>query len=385
MHRMVGENGIVWETEGVGITLGNNHYYFEVTLTDPITLEILDLKEIEGLGESLGSPPTFLDVLHATTTQTIEKWSMPDPRNLQLADRGIIELLFDDEFQAALLDPAILASLASGQIPSGNELQKLRNILQINAFKLLNQFTDAFDPKLSSVFSVPKIDTTSETIWVAEFTDIPEGNYFLGATVYDAGGNELDLMQGEFTVDTEAPKAKVEIAAEAAIEMGAASATNTAGYLNRDDVYVATVSESDAAATLNIMGVPTSGGPVAEGYGYLIYQIIGLNDDGTPYLGDPSLERPNTWMPLTIESTMLASTVWDQLREQLPRLGVEIPSQLDLPLDAVQGLLDVLIDTCRGRAPGYAGTRDKRSSQATWRRVRGALTIGGRSNSSIVG
>ena len=26
---MVGENGVVWETEGIGITPGNNHYYFE--------------------------------------------------------------------------------------------------------------------------------------------------------------------------------------------------------------------------------------------------------------------------------------------------------------------------------------------------------------------
>ena len=346
MHRVVGQNGIVWETEGIGITPGNNHYYFDVTLTDPITLEILDLKKIEGLGEALGSPPTLSDVIHATSTHTIEKWSMPDPRNLQLADRGILELLFQGEVQAELSNPALWASLASGQIPSGKELEKLRNTLQINAFKVLNQFTDAFDSQLVSVFSVPKIDTTSQSIWVADFTDIDEGSYFLSATVYDADRNPLDLMQGEFVVDTEAPKADIEIAAEKSIEMGADKATNTVGYLNRDgveDVYVATVLDPDAAATLNITGVPTSGGPVVEGHGYLIYQIIGLNEDGTPYGGDPSLERPNTWMPLTIESTMLASTVWDQLREQLPGLGIEIPSELNLPLDAVQGLLDVLI------------------------------------------
>ena len=28
-------------------------------------------------------------------------WSMPDPRNLQLANRGILEALFNDEFREA--------------------------------------------------------------------------------------------------------------------------------------------------------------------------------------------------------------------------------------------------------------------------------------------
>ena len=340
MRRVPGPNGIVWETgDSVDITLGNNYYYFDVTLTDEVTLEILDLRKIEELGS-----PTLSQILNATTTYTIKKWSMPDPRNLQLADRGILEALFDDDFKRELnnLAPVLLASLANEQIPSGRELGKLQNILQRNAYKVLTQFTNnAFDPRLSSVFSVPKIDTTSESIWVTQFTDIPEGNYFLGATVYDADEN-LDRMQGEFTVDTEAPKADVEIAAEKAIEMNAHNATNTAGYQNREGVYVATTLEP-GAATLNIMGNPTSG-RVEEGYGYLIYQIIGLYPDGTPYVEDPSLQRPNTWMPLTIESTMLASVVWDQLREQLTRQGIGIPSELNLPLDAIQGLLQVLIE-----------------------------------------
>ena len=343
MHRVLGPNGIVWETgDSVDITPGNNYYYFDVTLTDAVTLEILDLSKIEELRS-----PTLSQILDATTTYTIKKWSMPDPRNLQLADRGILERLIDDEVKAELsnLTPVLLASLANEQIPSGRELGKLQNILQRNAYKVLTRFTDAFDPQLSSVFSVPKIDTTSESIWVTEFTDIPEGNYFLGATVYDADEN-LDRMQGEFTVDTEAPKADVEIAAEKAIEMSAHNATNTAGYQNREGVYVATALKP-GAATLNIMGNPTSG-RVEEGYGYLIYQIIGLDPSGDPYIGDPSLQRPNTWMPLTIESTMLASVVWDQLKEQLTRQGIEIPSELNLPLDAIQGLLDVLITPAGG-------------------------------------
>ena len=42
---------------------------------------------------------------------------------------------------------------------------------------------------LSSVFSVPKIEPESESLWVAEFDNIPDKNYFLGAHVYDANGN----------------------------------------------------------------------------------------------------------------------------------------------------------------------------------------------------
>ena len=68
---------------------------------------------------------------------------------------------------------------------------------------------------------------------------------------------------------------------------------------------------------------------VAEGYGYLIYQIIGLKPDGTPYLGESSLQRPNTWMPLTPEATMLASTVWKQTIAQLVNQGA-LPEELDL-------------------------------------------------------
>ena len=76
--------------------------------------------------------------------------------------------------------------------------------------------TDAFDSQLASVFSVPKIDTTSESLWVAELTDIPEGNYFLSATVYDRW-ETVGSDASEFTVDTEAPEANIEIAAEKSI------------------------------------------------------------------------------------------------------------------------------------------------------------------------
>ncbi len=350
MQPTFGPKGVVWEAE-IGVTPGNLYYYFEVTLANPVTLEILDREELANLFRSAleGNSPTIADVLYATTSYEIKMWSMPDPRNLQLADRGIINALFDEKFRTAAgraLDPVIGNSLATGQLPTPQQLlgaltkhqARLQNILLRNANTVVTRFEEAFDPMLASVFSVPHIDPQSESLWVAKLDNIPNGNHYLGAFVYDADGNSLDLMQGEFTVDNRAPEADV------AIDRGN---TNTAVYKNNDDVYVATAPTSDVAATLNITGLPTRG-PVAPGEGYLLYQIVRLNPDGTPYQGESSLERPNTWMPLTIESTVLASTVWDETIAQLVGQGV-LPAEIDfggskiptetLSLETVLGVL----------------------------------------------
>ena len=133
-------------------------------------------------------------------------------------------------------------------------------------------------------------------------------------------GNPLDQMWSDVTVDTKAPEADVAIS----------TGNNTSVYQNADGAYIATALEP-GPATLKVTGVPGSGDSnyVGEGYGYLLYQIIGLNEDGTPYMGEASLQRPNTWMPLTPEATMLASTVWDQAIEQLVGQGM-LPEELDL-------------------------------------------------------
>ena len=139
----------------------------------------------------------------------------------------------------------------------------------------------------------------------------------------------LDQIQERFIVDTKAPEAGIQIR----------SAMNTGGYPSQsEDVYVATALEPGLAATLNVTGLPKYAN-VAPGEGYLVYQIIKLNEDGTPYHGEASLESPNTWMPLTIESTMLASRLWDETLQQLELRGVKIPAELKLPLDAIVDIL----------------------------------------------
>ena len=334
MQPVLGPNGVVWEAE-IDVTQGNNYYYYHVELADELTLEVLDREKLTALAKEAlaGNLSTISEVLNATKTYTIRMWSMPDPRNLQLANRGILNALFDDDFRAVVntaIGSTIVESLASGQLPSPQQLlnalgkhqARLQNILLRNANTVTTQFEEAFDPMLSSVFSIPKIDPESESLWVpeTEFDNIPDGNYFLGAVVHDANGNPLDLMQGEFTVDTSAPEADVEIS----------SGANTAFYENDDGVYVAAPLEP-GAATLKVTGVPglKPSDRVAQAEGYLLYQIIELNKDGTPYEGDPSLQRPNTWMPLTPEATMLASTIWDQTIAQLVGQNA-LPDEIDL-------------------------------------------------------
>ena len=328
MQPTFGREGVVWEAEMDIPAGGNIYYYFEVTLANPVTLEILDREQLAKLAKSAlaGTSPEIADVLNATKHYEIEMWSMPDPRNLQLADRGILDTLFDDRFRTAA-GRALAPVLASGRLPTPQQLlnalgkhqAKLQNILLQNANKVTTQFETAFDPMLASVFSVPRINPQSESLWIAKLDNIPDGNHYLGAFVYDATGTSLDLMQGEFTVDTTAP--------EAGIVVGPGN-TNTAGYMNDDNVYVTTAVNPNATATLNITGMPTRGG-VAPGEGYLLYQIVRLNQDGTPYQGVSSLERPNTWMPLTIESMMLASTVWDETIAQLLGQGL-LPEEIDI-------------------------------------------------------
>ena len=327
------ENGVVWETE-VDVTQGNSFYYFDVVLAIPVTLDVLDREQLAKLAESAaeGNLPSISDVLNATLDPPLEikMWSMPDPRNLQLADRGILDALFDDKFRAALTNAAgpLLAKVLSGESLTQREIlsalgkhqARLQKILQRNAGKVVTQFESGFDPMLSSVFSIPKVDPASESLWVASFDDIQDGTYFVGAVVHDEAGSPLDQMWSDVTVDTKAPEARVEISA----------GDNTAVYKNMDGVYVATTLEL-GTATLKVTGIPGAGPSnyVGQGYGYLLYQILGLNPDGTPDQGASSLQRPNTWMPLTPEATMLASTIWDQTIAQLVDQGV-LPEELAL-------------------------------------------------------
>ena len=327
------DGGVVWETE-IGITAGSTYYYFEVMLAEPVTLEVLDREKIAAIVQHVlgGNTVSMAEVLNATKSYTIEGWAMPDPRNLQLADRGIINAIFTAEFKGALLLAMAgpVQKAISGQQPTANDIvnalgkhqRKLQNILLRNANALTTQFENAFDPMLSSVFTLPRIDAATESIWAASIDSIADGNYYLGAVVHDANGNPLDQMQGEFTVDTSAPEAGIHITPGA----------NATGYMNEEGVYVATAPAAGTTAALNITGTPKVA-DVAPGEGYLFYQEIKLDADGMPQ---------SAWAPLTVDATMLASRIWDETLAQLDRQGA-IPQQFSfiqgVPFEQVLALL----------------------------------------------
>ena len=126
MQPVLGANGVVWEAE-IDITEGSSYYYFHVTLADELTLEVLDRQKLAALAKETfaGNLATISEVLGATKTYTIRMWSMPDPRNLQLTNRGILEELFDDNFRAVFntaVGSIITESLTSGQLPSPQQL-----------------------------------------------------------------------------------------------------------------------------------------------------------------------------------------------------------------------------------------------------------------------
>ena len=323
-----GINEVVWEYElGIPDT-GSVYYYFEVVLVESVRFKTLNREAVLD-----STTVTLDDVLNATREYEITRWAMPDPRNLQLADRGIIGRLFTSELEsefsemvnsilnspeaAEVLAPILTPFLTSGQLDVSlmdigrilqladpKQLSRIQSILEGNSNELITQFESDFDPLLASVFTVPHVDFEIESLWVARIPNIDDGNYYLGATILDADGNPLDgnpvHIQENITVDTSAPEADIGISP---------SDANTTGYWNEEeDIFYATAPTAGTAAMLNIMGSAADIGP---GEGYLFYQMIGLDENGNL---DPNI-TPNTWEPLTVESTMLASRIWNALVE----------------------------------------------------------------------
>ncbi|MYC76733.1 hypothetical protein F4X10_13290 [Candidatus Poribacteria bacterium] len=317
MSPVNGENGVVWEID-IGIPAGRTvYYYFAVTLLEPVEFVTLSREKLAAIALDPHNI-SLAAIMNATTTLPITSWAMPDPRNLQLQDRGIIDAIFTPdvaaELRTVLLSPSaasIIAKFVNGQQITPSEVfgvmtprqqRKLQNLLLRNVNTLIANFEASFDPLLASVFSfgVPAINPETESIWAASIADIADGNYYLEALVHDVNGNPVDQIQQIFTVDTTAPEADISIEPADA---------NTAGYLNSEGTYVATA-HNPGPVMLKITGMPKpayAGQGVRPGEGYLFYQEIGLDTHGMP---------TSTWMPLTVESTMLTSRIWTSVLEQ---------------------------------------------------------------------
>ena len=322
------DKGIVWKGD-VGIIPGRNvFYYFEVTLTDPLKLEVVNPEALSAAILSTDGTHT----LDATNSYRIENWIMPDPRNLQLNDRGIFEALFTADVKAKVVDILlpVLPALGSGDTNvnlSGKDLQALQNLLLRNVGNLFTKFENTFDPLLVSVFTVPEIDLTQESLWYANIGSLDDGAANFEARVVNADGALVDKIVVDFTVDDTAP--------ETTLRIGEGN-TDTAGYWNKDNIFVATNHTGAAASLLNIDSILNPGtGMLGRDHGWLIYQIIDLDSDGNAV---------GTWLPLTVENSMLASDIWDIVKEQLSgntNLTSDPTVQLALTFDfdAVLGLI----------------------------------------------
>ena len=336
-----GDKGVVWEGD-VGIIPGRNvFYYFEVTLVEPVKLEIVNR---DALAEALFSPDGTT-TLPASREYIIESWSMPDPRNLQLAQRGIFDALFTDDVVAEitrLAVPLIAAGDPTITIP-GQELRRLQQLLLRNTSELTNNFESNFDPMLASVFTVPNIDTEIESLWFANLDSMEDGEYTLEAVVYNADGEAVDHIAVAFETDTSAPEADITVSPANA---------DTTGYLNKDGVYVSTAPIEGTSSLLNIIG-STTPDEVGVDEGYLLYQIIELDDNGNP---------EGTWLPLTIEASILSSDIWDLINERFPSslddsFKIGVPGT-DVEIDIRNFALRTLLGFLESGVPGVIEAQD---------------------------
>ena len=230
----------IWEAEAP-LTPGSTvSYYYQVTLAQPY--------EVNG--------------------KIVSNWAMPDPRNLQVQDLGIVESLLAPELGPDLVEIVTTMNL-----------------------------------QLRSVLNVPAVNSL-QFLWVHPFDLSDEGVYQLdtkithrGTTVDTTNSNYADFVEDistqTFMVDRSAPTADL------TLSVGEGSGL----YKNPDGSYVA-ASRTDGG-TLTITAIPID--PMDPG-AYL-YQIISLDAEGDPGV--------NVWNPATL-TTDLALTYMGTHKVTLP-------------------------------------------------------------------
>ena len=228
--KLVGDE-VVWEAPAALTADSTVYYYYQVELAEPYEL-----------GDTI-----------------VSSWPMPDPRNLQVQNRGIIE---------TLLAP---------------DVPELREIVTTT------------DLKLRSVFSVPGTGEY-ESLWVATF-DFPagaDGAYSVDTVVQYDGGLVRNIPNQMFTLDRTPPTADI------AVAIG-----ESAGLYEGPDGYV-TAAHTDEG-TLNLTAMPMAAPSESEAY---LYQIIQLDDGGNP--------GNQVWNPIVVAGEMLPLTYMEPHQIQIP-------------------------------------------------------------------
>ena len=254
---------IVWDVQA-DIEPGKiYYYYYAVELAYPVTLN---------LGEGQES-------------MELSQYALPDPRNLQIQDRGIVEALFTPEFQEAiapLLNP-ILSGINSGQVVTFEDVMasvtpevwvNLLGAALNSATPLLEEISQTMDTQMISVFTVPLVNE-AQSLWHTsiDLSVFPDGVHTIDASAFDSVGIQIDnrpVFGKTFTLDRTAP----------VYDVSAAPGQNSSMYTRDDGVLISTglppVGEGSPMATLQLMS--SANGDVsdaAEG----LYQIIRHSDD----------------------------------------------------------------------------------------------------------
>ena len=263
----------VWSAE-VGIEPGKIYYYFyEIELNTPVPLIIGD-------GQ----------------TTMLSRYAMPDPRNLQLEDRGIVDAVFTMEVQAAIapfLNPIIEAVMAGQDVSTidleailtGENVLTLLGALGAAASGVVADIMTSLDPQMVSVFTVP-MSTEEQSVWytTVDLSDVADGVHTIDANAFDSNGVQIDnrpVYGKTFMLDRSAP------AIEAKVDNG----QNSAMYMRDDGVLIATgliTPDPNQLASLMLSASTMDG---TEDLADFMYQII-------RHSGDSSAQMANTWMPL---------------------------------------------------------------------------------------
>jgi len=281
--RQIGDQ-LIWET-AINIEPAKiYYYYFEVEFANPISVQFT------------GSP-----------VNNITQWVMPDLRNMQLDDRGLIDQLLTPEVQdtmGPILDPLVSGIMGGGgaslEIAPADQ-DKLVAIITKNATAVYEDILTTLSPKLVSLFATPKI-AGDETLWIAkfDFDANADGDYQLGAAAYDNIGNTVDqLSPKSFVLDRTAPAATLE---PAVVE-------NVGHYLADDGTHVVSATKPGSMGILNLHSKPTNSQSDLTGYLYYMKR-----DDSNPASNWFSLPVPE------IEGRVGASQL---LAQSLPGLGLE--------------------------------------------------------------
>jgi PKD repeat protein len=304
-QRDVGDD-ILWEAQ-MDLEPGKiYYYYYAVELVHPVEVALAGLS------------PGY----------QLSRWVMPDPRNPQIDDLGLLERLITPEVQVELgpfMNSLVSAFINGEALPTitSAQLQRITNRISANAAGVVQGIINSYDaPIITSLLTVPVLDE-SESVWVAgfEFDADADGEYELDVAVFQDGLLMDQLTRKRFTVDRMAPEA------ESMIGPG----EGTGLYQDEDGTYIATVLPSNDQGTLDLRAIPL--GDQSDLFAYL-HQV-------TRHMDDPS--KLNVWVSPPVESSGLGPGFTDlfggvpgvsRLIDQNVTLTFGPPHQLDLLLSA---------------------------------------------------